>query len=291
MSLSFENKKHLRFVITLATGTFGSSNANTITLQGYRSIAEITKAGGQMMGELRAQIFGVSQSDMNSATTLQYKPGSILKNTIKVFAIDGTTETMVFVGNIVNAWADYSRMPEVPLLIQAQSTYIAGIESARPISINGGIDVSIVMKRIADQMGLSFENNNVHTILNNSYVCNSLKEQALELAKEGNFTIYIDDTVMAITNNYEPRSTIVPSISANSGLVGYPTFDGVGVNFLTLFNPSITLGGLVNLVTDVKQAQGEWIANSISHRLEAEKPSGAWFSRVMGNKNGLAVVK
>jgi hypothetical protein len=65
MSTSFQNKKALRFIITLGTGKFGSSNNNQITLQGFRATVDIDKAGGTQMGTLKAQIFGVSQSDMN----------------------------------------------------------------------------------------------------------------------------------------------------------------------------------------------------------------------------------
>lgn len=36
MAKSFDNKKALRFVITLGTGKFGSSNNDQITLQGFR---------------------------------------------------------------------------------------------------------------------------------------------------------------------------------------------------------------------------------------------------------------
>jgi hypothetical protein len=71
---SFTNKKDLKFIITLGTGTFGSSSNNTITLQGYRASVNIDKAGGMMMGTLKAQIYGVSQSDMTSITTLQWHP-------------------------------------------------------------------------------------------------------------------------------------------------------------------------------------------------------------------------
>ena len=85
---SFENPKDLLFIITLGTGTFGSSNNNQIQLQGLRAKENIEKAGGQMLGTMRAQIYGVSQSDMNSATTLQYQNQGFLRNTIEVFAID-----------------------------------------------------------------------------------------------------------------------------------------------------------------------------------------------------------
>lgn len=289
MTTSFTNKKELRFVITLGTGKFGSSDNNQITLEGYRALAYVDKAGGMMMGTLRARIYGVSQQDMNSITTLQWKTGLLIQNTVQVFAIDGDTETLIFAGNIVNAWGDYLNMPEVFLQIQAQSAYFAGLQSAAPISISGGIDVAVVMERIAKGMGLSFENNNVSVILTDVYVANTLKEQALELARMCNFSLYIDDTVLAITNRYSPRAGLIPQISAQTGLVGYPTFDGVGVNLRILYNPAITFGGSINVVTDVLQAAGQWIVTSISHTLESEKPSGQWFSQVRGNANGLAI--
>lgn len=286
---SFTNKKELRFVITLGTGKFGSSNNNQITLQGFRAAANIDKAGGAMMGTLHARIYGVTQQDMNSITTLQWQTGFVIRNTVQVFAIDGDIETLVFSGNILNAWGDYLGMPEVFLQIQAQSQYVTGLQSATPISIKGGIDVAVVMARIAKDMGLSFENNNVSVILTNVYIANTAKEQALELARMCNFALYIDDTTLAITNLYQPRAGIIPQIASNSGLIGYPTFDGYGVNFLTLFNPAIIFGGSVKIVTDILPAQGQWVVTSISHMLESEKPGGIWQSQVRGNANGLAL--
>jgi len=288
---SFDNKKQLRFVITLGTGKFGSSENDTITLQDFRSVVDIDKAGGMMMGTLRAKIYGVGQLDMNSVTTLQWKPGTLIPNTVEVYAIDGAVETLVFAGNIVNAWADYQSMPDVYLHIQAQSAFFNGLQAVKPLSIKGGVNVAIVMERIAKDMGLVFENNNVSVMLTDVYVANTLKEQALELARAANFSLYIDDKVLAITNKFESRKGFMPLLSSSSGLIGYPTFDGVGVNFQTLFNPAVVFGGSVQIQSDVQQACGQWVVTSISHRLEAEKPGGAWFSTIRGNTNGLAIAR
>jgi hypothetical protein len=38
---SFDNKKELRFVITLGQGGFGSSSNNQITLEGYRAVGKV----------------------------------------------------------------------------------------------------------------------------------------------------------------------------------------------------------------------------------------------------------
>jgi hypothetical protein len=82
---SFSNKKELRFVITLAPGqgTFGSSNQNQITLEGFRATVDIDKGGGAMYGTLHANIYGVSASHMNAITTIAYQSGFISTNTIE----------------------------------------------------------------------------------------------------------------------------------------------------------------------------------------------------------------
>lgn len=287
---SFDNKKQLRFVITLGTGKFGSSNNDTITLQGFRATADIDKAGGMMMGTLRAKIYGVKQADMNSVTTLQWKPGTLIPNTVEVFAIDGTAETLVFAGNIVNAWADYQSMPDVFLHIQAQAAFFNALKAIPPRSFKGGVDVASVMAQIARDLGYTFENNGVTTQLVDVYLPNTGMEQAKDLARAAGCDLYLDDKILAITPPNVPRKVIIPLISPASGLVGYPTFDGVGVNFQTLFNPAVTFGGSIKLETDVQQAAGEWVVTSVAHRLESEKPGGAWFSSIRGNANGLAVV-
>ena len=286
---SFSDKKELRFVITLGTGKFGSSNNDQIVLQGFRALVDIDKAGGMMMGTLRAKIYGVSQADMNSATTLQWKPGSLIPNTVEVFAIDGTAETLIFAGNIVNAWGDYQSMPDVYLHIQAQSAFFNQLKAVPPRSFKGQIDVASVMSQIARDLGYIFENNGVKTQLTDVYLPNTGMEQAKDLAKAAGCDLYLDDKVLAITPPNVPRKGLISFISKDTGLIGYPTYDGVGVNFQTLFDPSITFGGSIFLETDILQAAGEWIVTSVAHRLESEKPGGAWFSSVRGNANGLAV--
>jgi len=286
---SFGQRRQLRFLFTMKTGKFGSSDNDQITIEGFRAVADITKAGGQMMGELRARIYGVKQDDMNSITTLQWKPGYLMTNTVDVTALSGDTETLVFHGNIINAWGDYQNMPNVFLRVQARSLYDGQLTAVRPFSVRGEIDAAVVMERIAGKLGLAFENNGVSVMLTDAYLANTLIEQAQELARMANFTLYFDDKTLAITPRYSARAGYVPVISPSTGMVGYPTFDGIGVNFLTLFNPSIIFGGKVKIETDLPQAAGEFFVQTIAHRLEAEKPGGPWFSYVRANRGNLVI--
>lgn len=288
---SFDNKKELRFIITLGTGTFGSSTNNQIILEGFRATVDIDKAGGMMMGTLRAQIYGVRQSDMNSITTLQWRPKALIQNTVEVYAIDGAQQTLIFQGNIVNAWGDYQSMPDVFLMIQAQAAYFNQLQPVAPSSFKGTVDVATVMAQLAGSMGLTFENNGVQVQLSNPYLPNTALEQAKALAIAAGVDIYLDNKVLAITPPNTPRGSLIPEISSQTGLQGYPTFDGVGVNFKTHFNPSIIFGGSVKLVTSITQAAGQWIVTSIAYRLESEKIGGVWYAMVRGNANGLAVTR
>ena len=287
---SFDNKKQLRITITLGTGSFGASKGNVITLEGFRAAVEIEVAGLQQKGTLRAQIYGVAQSDMNQITTLQWKPGTIIgSNQVDVYAIDGAQETLVFSGNIVNAWANYNSMPDVFLMIQAQTSYHAALTPVSPRSYKGSIDVASVMGQIVQGMGFTFENNGVTTQLASVYLPGTGWDQALSIAQQAGIDLYQDNKVIAITPANTPRGSIIPELSPGSGNVGYPTFDGVGVNFETLFNPAIRPGGAIKLVTSVKAINDistQWLVTSLSHKLESEKPGGAWFTTVRGNLNG-----
>lgn len=288
---SFDEKKQLRFVITLGTGKFGSSSNDQIVLQGFRAVADIDKSGGVQMSTLRAKVYGIRQDDINSITTLQWKPGTLIPNTVEVYAIAGKVETLIYGGNIVNAWGDYQNAPDVFLHIQAQSAFFAQLKPVSPKSFKGSVDVASIMAQIAQDIGYSFENNGVNTKLTDVYLPNTGLEQAKDLARAANCDIYVDDKTIAITPRNTARKGSMPLISSVSGLVGYPTFDGVGVNFQTLFNPAVTFGGAVKLETIVKQAAGEWIVTSVAHHLESERPGGAWFSQIRGNANGLAITK
>lgn len=314
MSSSFENKKSLRFAITLENGaSFNQTGAtvdesgalgNTIILEGFRATVEVEKAGGVQMNTLQARVYGVSQSNMNSLTSLQYQPQEIKRNQISVWAIDGDQETLIFAGNVGNCWANYSQMPDVFLEIQAFAGFINQLTPVPPSSYQGSVDVATIMGQLAKQMGYVFENNGVHVMLKNPYLPGSAWDQAQDLARQASCAIYLDDNTLAITPALTPRNTpgnLIPEISAASGLVGYPTFgaDGRGpfIQLQTLFNPAIRFGGLIKLVTravaltkavralsPTQRADGLWIVNSIGHALSSETPGGPWFSRVSCGK-------
>lgn len=294
---SFQNTKALRFIFTLANGSLfssGGQTGNTITLEGLRASVYIDNAGGAMMGTLRAQIFGVTASHMNTLTSMLWDDlvvsssgSSFVFNSIQVFAIDGAQQTLVYNGDILNCWGVYTSMPNAYLYVEAQIGYSALVQPVAPLSIAANTDVATVMQRIASGMGYQFENNGVNiAVAKGSYWGNTLMEQARSLMQAYKFWMYLDSTkpnTLAISPYGQARNAAVPLISPQTGLEGYPIFNSAGVNFETLFNPAITFGGAVQIAqTDqnVPKANGTWIVVSMSHQLSSQTPGGSWKTTV-----------
>ena len=289
---SFSNKKQLKFVITLGVNTFnGTAGANQIILQGYRAVVDVDRAGGVQMGTLRARIYGLTENDINSITTYQMQQGEKPQNTVEVYAIDGDAQSLAFMGNIVRAWGDYQNAPDVFLTIQAQAAYFNQLRTIAPVSYKGGIPVATIMQNLAATMGYQFENNGVTAILVDPYLSSNALDQMREVAAAARITAIIDNDTLAIFPIGGWRQGNMPLISPESGLIGYPTFDGVLMQSQILYNPGVVQGCKVTIQSAIKQACGEWIIGQVSHRLESERVGGMWSSLIRGTRDGLAIVR
>lgn len=292
---SFGNKKRLKFIISLGSTSF-VSGGDQIELSDFRAIVDVDKAAGMTMGSLRAKIYGIKESAMHTITTIalqaaKYSEIKWVPNTITVIAIDGEIETVVFQGNIVNAWADYQSMPDVFLHIQAQSAMFSRLQPIAPKSYKGSIDVALIMQQLAKEMGLKFENNGVSVQLQDVYLDNTALVQAQDLAKMAAINLIIDDDILAICPiNGSRKTDTIPVFNAQSGMIGYPTVDAAGVTVNALFNPAVRFMKQFKVESDQPRANGTWVATSVSLRLESERPGGAWFMNIRGNFEGTPYV-
>jgi hypothetical protein len=89
----------------------------------------------------------------------------------------------------------------------------------------------------------------------------------------------IENRTVTIWPNGKTSGGPVIELSPDTGLVGYPTMDYVGVNVTCLFNPNIMLGSEIKLTTSISALNGQWFVLSMRHVLEAQLPGGQWFTR------------
>jgi hypothetical protein len=252
-------------------------------------MVDVQNAGGSSFPQANVVIYGVAQKDMVAMSILRGLNDAHFKNTMDIYAVDDGVPTLIFQGNLLNCWVDYQSMPDVCLRLQSVTAAYDKLKPVPPTSYKGKIDVATVINLIASSMGFAFENNGVNVTLTDIYLPNTAVEQIVSIAKMAKIDVYFENNTIAICPSGVPRGGIAVLVSPSTGLVGYPTFDSVGVNFQTLFNPAIRFGAKIKVESDLPLATGEWTVTSVSHKLESEKPGGAWFTTVRGTVPGLAV--
>lgn len=274
-------RRRITLTFQIGKGSFGASGFDTITVEGLRTAATITKAGGVSMSMLQLRVQGLSLSLMNQLSTLGKPLVDGRNNKVTVSAGDDESGVAVaFIGTISEAWVDMSAAPDGVFVVAAHSGLLDALKPVPPISFQGQADAAVIMAGLAQQMELAFENSGVSVQLANPYFPGTAREQALACATAANINWVIDDSTLAIWPKGGSRGGQVPVLSKDTGMVGYPTHTQNGIVVVTLYNPSITFGGQVEVHSSLTPAAGTWTVFSVAHDLEAETPGGKWFTRL-----------
>ena len=303
MTASF-SKKRLEVTITLGTGSFGQTGANTVKLAGKRMVVSISKAGSPSFDSASARIYGVTPTVMNAVSTLGVPFAMVrLENTMTISAGDDAGMAVVYQGAIANAWQTLDGAPDTFLNVTGIGALQGAIVPVPPTSYPGGADVALIMASLANQLGYAFENSGVTTQISSPYLAGTAIDQVMALARAANIEAYIDTgaapNTLAIWPKDRTRGGQIPLIDANSGLIGWPQYNDAGMGFKCLFNPNIRIGGQIQMKSEIggvaapasgatqAQAQqagpnGTWyVRGPLTYELSSEMPNGPWFCDVM----------
>ncbi len=283
-------RRHITVRFQLGTGSFGETGSDTIEITGLRASASIVKAGGVSMSQLDLRVFGMSLDVMNKLTILGKPLVDGRNNKVTVMAGDEEAGmAVVFVGTISEAWIDTRNVPEVSFIVTAFTGIIDALTPIPATSFTGSVDVALVVSGLAQQGGYAFENSGVTAQIANPYLAGTMLDQLQQVARAGNFNCIIDDETIAIWPAGGARDALVPLLSPETGLIGYPMRTENGISLATLFNPSITFGAQVQVESALTPANGGWTVFSVTHDLESETVNGKWFTRMECSILGQAV--
>lgn len=276
-------RKRIDLTISIGTGQFGETGANTVTLTGLRIKADIREFGGDAMPQVQLRIFGLPMTMINQLTSVGPINSSVLfHNSAQIAAGDeGSALTTIYSGNIWKSWGEFNEMPDVPLNIIAVGGLAASLKPVGASSYPGSADVGTIMQQIATTAGLNFVNNAVSVQLSNPYFPGTALAQIRECADAADINFTIDTGTLEIWPKGGARNTAIPTISPGTGLVGYPTFSSNELILTTLFNPLVKIGGVVQVQSSLQVACGRWIVQQVSHSLESETPDGQWFTHIV----------
>lgn len=274
-------KRHLDLTFRLGKGSFGNSGFNTQKVTGLRATASISKAGGVSMTSLQLQVYGLPLSTMNELSTLGKPLVDGRDNSVIVEAGSDTDgNAVVFIGTIFQAWADLRAAPDGVFTVEAYTSLLDALRPLAPTSYAGSADVATILSSLAQQMGYTFENSGVSVQLSYPYFAGTGREQALAAAEAANINLLFDNTTMAIWPKGGSRGGASTLLSPETGMVGYPTWTANGLVLTSIFNPSITFGGTVEVKSAITPALGKWTVFKVDHDLESETPGGKWFTRL-----------
>lgn len=276
-------RKRLDLTFTLGTGAFGETGTSTVTLSGLRASAQIQQAGGASMGKLTLKVHGMTLSMMNQLSALTTQVMMQRNNTVTIAAGDDVSGVAtVFAGTIAEGWVDANSAPDVSFHVGAFAGLFQAVQSAPPTSYAGHADCATIMSGLATLMGLKFENSGVSIQLSTPYFRGSPRDQAMRCADAANINWVIENGTLAIWNKGGSRGGSVPLISPQTGMIGHPSFNGTGIAVNSLFNPTISFGGTVQVQSELTVACGNWFVSALSHNLESESPGGAWMTQFQG---------
>lgn len=285
--------------------TFAESGTDTVTIEGLRMNVRISNSGAAADNRAQIKVYGIPPSLMNQLSTLGLVFNLVPLNQLTIMAGDDNAGmSTVFTGTVWAAYGDYSSQPNVPFHFECLAGAAAAAIAIPVSSFTGPTDVATIMSGLARQMGLGFENNGVSVKLSSPYLSGSAKSQVQKCAEWAGIEWTIDDQKLAIWPKGGNRNTPnMPTISPDTGMIGYPAFTQQGIMVRTAFNPQISFGSLIKIESSLlrgiaaaqdprlKQIQNApnqstttfpstWAVNKIDHALDSQVPRGEWESTI-----------
>lgn len=276
-------KKRISVRFNLGQGEFGADLGPDVLLEGYKCSAEISNVCLGVGSKLALKIYGIPPLIMNKLSTLGMTQSLMAKNKVSVLAGDSDGMQQIFSGTVFSAYADYSAQPDVHLVVDANAGFFEQISYVPPTMLPGDVEVAKVIESIANQIGWTFVNHGVTTVISDVYADGSPIEQLRYLAKAANIACSLDNDCVTIWPNGVSPSDEIISISPETGMIGYPAFSSGGIVVRHLFDPRIHVGGQVQVDTSVPQASGLFNVHLMQHQLSSETPDGPWITTLFMN--------
>lgn len=274
-------KKKIRLEITLQYGKFGNGT-NTVVIEDLPISVSIKKEGFPSMNTAKIFVTGLSSELMEALTFLNYRILTINRNYISIYAGDESGMSLAFAGEISLAKPNFNNAPSVRMEFDAFTGYSSRMVAAPPLSIKGNIPVSDLCSQIAGKMGFHFVNDGVDKIAKNPRLSGSDMNKLINLAKDYNIGITVDDGTVRIFNK-GASDRVMLSVSDENGLIGYPSFEQNGISCSVEYTPNVRLWDKFEIQTVLSKASGQWFIQSIEHRLDANIQGGLWQTDLKGS--------
>ncbi|HXP52264.1 MAG TPA: hypothetical protein VN922_20070 [Bacteroidia bacterium] len=274
-------------IFRLGQGSFGGSGFNTVTLKGLRCTVQIEKVIQPDNPTCILNVFGMTLDQMNSVS----RAGAVWQNRndneVAIMAGDSISgQTMIFNGWIKEAFPDGSNPPDMPLVVLGIGGTQIQFSAPTPVTFKGSVPIATALQQIIQGTGLTLENNGVNVNLSNPYFKGSTMEMIQSACIAADCFYYIDWIkkllIIYPKNGFRSSQSNIPTVSPDTGMINYPTFELQRMKVRTLFDPALhapsvpELGMRIQVKSQLTAANGTWTIVGISYNLSSELPNGPW---------------
>lgn len=278
---------------TIVVGT-GAGSTISAEPDSLRIQANISKVVAPSTAYAIIRIYGLTLDHINQFTAAGTQWGNSLQNFVMLEAGDNLTGmTVVFNGVIEEAYPDFSNQPDVAFVVVAHAGVGLKLTPVTPTSIPGSADAATVFQQIAQKGGVQLEDSGVKGKLDNPYFPGTAWNQAILAGKALNAVVYYDDLldVVAVWPMKGRRTSTGDRfiVSADTGMIGYPSFQQNRAIFRCLFDPQVKQGETVTARTQFTAANADsWFVYQLDYVLSSETPDGPWEMVLHCTKDGYA---
>ncbi|WP_233868738.1 baseplate hub protein [Paraburkholderia adhaesiva] len=280
-------QRRINVTFALAKTTF-PDGSQILDLEGHRvQVSLANNGGGLALPTLSLRIYGMQLADMGALATRGLTGLAVNGDqvTIEAGSVDGSANgssaglmNTIFVGTIYSAVTDFSGSPEVSFVVNASSGFLQRIQAAPPNTYPGPQDVASIIGGLAKQAGYAFQNHGVTAKISGQYLAGTLMDQIEKVAGATQTLVLLDQGVLHCWPNGGAPDFPAVTLSAATGMRGYPTFTPTGLEVSCEWNAAILFGATANVQSLVPMASGSWQVMRASHELSTLTPDGPWFS-------------
>lgn len=277
------SNKTLRFEFENYTIPFDEKGNTKISINNCKAIARVSYFGntGGFQSEVTLYGLGLDLISTLSAKGIGPYTDQLAHIGMKIFAND----TEVFDGSIISTYANMNSVPDAGLIISAIAGDVLSKAAVKPFSIEGSQPYKEVISAICKANGYNFIPVGLDGIVgSNIHLTGSALDQIRFACDAARLSLSINGNTVTVWKQGTAVDSVIPVVSPQYGLIGYPVFTPSGITFQTQFTTYLAQGRYVKLETSLPHATGTYQLFAVDHYLSSWTKDGPWLTIAQGTK-------
>lgn len=277
------SRKTLRFEFENYSGAFDDKGNTRISIADGKAMCKISYMGNTGGFQAEATLYGLG---IELIATLSAKGiGPYTDQLARIGMVIYAGDTEVFNGQIFSCYANMNAIPESGVIISAVAGGDLSRSTAKPFSQEGSQQYKDVLSAICKANDYNLIPVGIDGIFgSNIYLMGSPLDQLRYACNAAGLAMAINGKTVTVWKPGTKVDSVIPQVSPEYGLIGYPVFTPSGITFQTQFSTYLAQGRYVKLTTSLPHATGTYQLFAVDHYLSSWVKDGPWLTIAQGTK-------